>query len=324
MTTKKLKTKNNQLQTYRLMSKGSFCRRALIFGDEHAILFSKEVSCLKKFEGILFCTDLDGTLYDDNKVISKQNLDAIEYFKSEGGRFTFISGRVPLTAKAIRDLVKPNAPYGCSNGGGVYDGTNDKYLWNVFLHPDMIELIRAVDELLPEIGIQYNMPDVVYFNKDNEAMVEFRRVTGLPNVYRHYEEIPDPVLKVVFAHHKEEQILALSRLLHEHPKAHNFAFIRSEKTLFEMLPKGINKGMALVKIAELLGIDRKNTIAVGDYNNDIAMVEAAGVGFAVANAVDEVKAVADHVTVSNNEHAIAAIVEGLDKGEFLPRCGFHN
>lgn len=276
---------------------------------------------MKKFEGILFCTDLDGTLYDDNKVISKQNLDAIEYFKSEGGRFTFISGRVPPTAKAIRDLINPNAPYGCSNGGGVYDGANDKYLWNAFLHPDMIELIRAVDEHLPEIGIQYNMEDVIYFNKDNSAMVDFRKVTGLPNIYRPYEEIHERILKVVFAHHSEQQIQALSKLLQEHPKAHNFAFIRSEKTLFELLPKGVSKGVALMKIAELLGIDPKSTIAVGDYNNDIAMIEAAGVGFAVANAVDEVKAVADHITVSNNEHAIAAIVEGLDKGKFLPHIG---
>ena len=55
----------------------------------------------------------------------------------------------------------------------------------------------------------------------------------------------------------------------------------------------------------------KNTIAVGDYNNDIAMVKAAGVGYAVANAVDELKAVADKITVSNNEHAIARIIKEI-------------
>ena len=50
---------------------------------------------------MLFCTDLDGTLYNDEKTVSKQNLDAIEYFKSEGGLFTFITGRVPATSKDI-------------------------------------------------------------------------------------------------------------------------------------------------------------------------------------------------------------------------------
>ena len=100
-------------------------------------------------------------------------------------------------------------------------------------------------------------------------------------------------------------------------KAHLFDFIRSERTLYEILPKGANKGTALCKMAELLGIKQERTIAVGDYNNDISMIKAAGAGFAVANAVDEVKAVADHITVSNNESAIAAIVDRLDKGEFF-------
>ena len=70
-------------------------------------------------------------------------------------------------------------------------------------------------------------------------------------------------------------------------------------------------------MAELLGIKQERTIAVGDYYNDISMIKAAGAGFAVANAVDEVKAVADYITVSNNESAIAAIVNKLDKGELF-------
>ena len=54
-----------------------------------------------------------------------------------------------------------------------------------------------------------------------------------------------------------------------------------------------------------------NTVAVGDYHNDVSMLQAAGMGYAVANAVEEAKAVADRITVSNNEHAIARIVEEL-------------
>ena len=87
--------------------------------------------------------------------------------------------------------------------------------------------------------------------------------------------------------------------------------------LYEILPKGASKGNALYKMSELLGIDIKKTIAVGDYNNDVSMIKAAGVGFAVANAIPEAKAVADFVTVSNNDHSIAAIVDGLDKGMYL-------
>lgn len=89
---------------------------------------------------------------------------------------------------------------------------------------------------------------------------------------------------------------------------------RSERILYEILPKGISKGAALCKMADLLGIDKNRTIAVGDYNNDVSMVKAAKLGFAVSNAVDEAKSVADYITVSNNESAIAVIIDGLDHG----------
>ena len=69
-------------------------------------------------------------------------------------------------------------------------------------------------------------------------------------------------------------------------------------------------------VAELLGIDMKKTIAVGDYDNDISMIQKAGLGFAVANAVDGAKAVADFITVDNNHHAIAEIIHGTDSGKY--------
>lgn len=272
---------------------------------------------MKKFEGMLFCTDLDGTLFSDDKTVSKQNLDAIEYFKSEGGLFTFITGRVPQTAHEMCDKIRPNAPFGCINGGGIYDPQKEEYLWKAYLPKDALELVAEVDRLLPDMGIQLNTEKAVYFNKDNSAMEYFRAVTGLPNISKHYNNVEEPILKVIFAHYDEERIEALIRLLTAHPKAENFDFIRSEKILYEILPKGVSKGTALKKLAELLGINPDKTIAAGDYNNDVSMLKTAGISFAVANAVDEAKAAAKHVTVSNNEHAIATIIDGLDKGLFI-------
>ena len=193
----------------------------------------------------------------------------------------------------------------------------DKYLWSMSLPDEAIELIREVDKKLPEMGIQYNTVNTIYFNKDNLAMEYFRKLTGVPFITCNYEEITETVIKVIFAHHEEEQMMKLVELLHSHPKAYLFDFIRSERLLYEILPKGASKGGALLKMAELLGVEKSHTVAVGDYNNDISMIKAAGAGFAVANAIDEVKAVADYITASNNDHAIAAIVDGLDKGLYL-------
>ncbi len=268
---------------------------------------------MKKFEGWLFCTDLDGTLYRGDKTVSRENLDAIEYFKSEGGLFTFITGRPPMTAVDICNTIHPNAPYGCFNGGAIFDPMKSEYLWSVELPRDVEELVCEVDRRLPEMGIQYNTRKGVYFNKDNAALVRFRELTGLPKLTCPYTQVVEPAVKIVFAHLDDGMMGELIELLRSHPRADEFDFIRSEKILYEILPKGVSKGALLCKMAELLGIERRRTVAVGDYNNDISMVRAAGIGFAVANGVPEVKAAADHVTVSNEEHAIARIIGELDR-----------
>ena len=268
---------------------------------------------MKRFEGMLFCTDLDGTLYADDKTVSKENLAAIEYFQAEGGLFTFITGRVPAATSGICDVIHPNAPFGCINGGGIYDPFQEKLIWSRELPLEALELVRCVDRELPEIGIQLNTEAHIYFTKDNSTMQRFRRVTGAPNVTCSYEALCEPLLKVVLGHPEERQLTALKELLNNHPMAGDYDFIRSEKELYEILPKGASKGGLLTKLAELLGISMERTIAVGDYNNDVSMLRAAGLSFAVSNAVPAAKEAADHVTVSNNEHAIAAIVEQLDR-----------
>ncbi|MBR4949886.1 MAG: HAD family phosphatase, partial [Clostridia bacterium] len=272
---------------------------------------------MKKFEGILFCTDLDGTLYTKDKKVSKENLEAIEYFKKEGGKFTFITGRVHQTSEEIFNTIKPNAPYGCLNGGGIYDGENKKYLWNMLLPKEALELVCEVDKKIPQMGIQVCTKKEVIFSKESAAMEYFRQVTGVPDIRYSYKDVKDPILKVVLGSVVEEEIIEVSKLLNSHPKAKEFDFIRSEKRLYEILPKGANKGLALEKLAEILGISMEKTIAVGDYDNDVSMVKRAGVGFAVSNAVEDVKAAADYITVSNEESAIAKIIDMLDKGEIL-------
>lgn len=269
---------------------------------------------MKKFEGILICTDLDGTLLLSDGTVSKENLEAIEYFKENGGMFTIISGRVPITARKICALVKPNVPFGCINGGGLYDVSKGEFVWINTLPEEGLELVEYVDRMMPDMGIQVNTPEVLYFSKDNSAMEAFRRLVDVPNLVRHYREVEPPISKILFAHEDEEEMFRLIKLLDEHPKSHKFSFVRSEKYLYELLPKGTDKSMALSKLVEILGLDVKKTVAIGDYYNDIGMVKYAGVGISVANGCDEIRAVADHITVSNDEHAIAKVIEDIEKG----------
>ena len=269
-----------------------------------------------KFDGLLICTDLDGTLYRSDKTISKENKEAIEYFKREGGYFTFITGRMPYYAYDAYNAVNPNVPFGCINGGGLYDGEAKKYVWNREMPFEVCDLIESVDKNVPNIGIQVCLFDKTYFVKENETMVGFRLVTGLPNLVCHYRDINEPIGKIIFGCPCEEDVQAVQKTLAEHPNARCFDFTRSEKSLYEILPKGVDKGLALAKLIEYLGVDPKKTIAIGDYNNDIGMFKAAAVGIAVANACKDAKDAANFVTVSNDEHAIARVIYDIEGGKY--------
>lgn len=266
---------------------------------------------MDKFKGMLICTDLDGTLLRSDKTISDENKKAIEYFKSEGGYFTFVTGRMPFFARDTYDAIKANAPVGCVNGGGLYDYERQKYLWTAQMPENVIDLVSCIDKKFPNVGIQVNTYDKIYFCKENKVMEIFRELTGVENLVGDYNEVAEPIAKIVFGCETEEDILAVEKCLKEHPMAEKFDFIRSEQTLYEILPKGVGKGNAVKKLAEVLELDPKKTIAIGDYNNDISMLEAAYAGVAVSNACAEAKAAADFITVSNDEHAIASVIYNL-------------
>lgn len=267
-----------------------------------------------KFDGLLICTDLDGTLLRADKTISAENIAAIEYFKAEGGYFTFITGRMPYFVGDMPEQAGINAPFGCVNGGGLYDPVAKAYVWTMPIRQDVLELVEYVDENMTDIGIQLNCFDKLYFARENETMWWFRKLTGVPNVTCDYHGFSEPMAKIVFGDIREEQLMQVKSLLEAHPRYDDFDYIRSEKSLYEILPKGSSKAAVLPMLCQHLGVDMAHTIAFGDYDNDISMLKAAGLGIAVANATEGAKAAADIITVSNEEHAIAKVIADIENG----------
>ena len=272
---------------------------------------------MKIFDGILICTDLDGTLFKNDKTVSKENLKAIEYFIERGGIFTFVTGRMPYYVGDILNKVKPNAPIGCINGGGLYDYINQKYLWKSAMPDETVELIKFIDDKFENIGIHVVTFEKTYFSKENSATEHFRKITNQKRLICHYTEVREPLAKIIFSSDDVEEILSIENTLHNHPLAEKFDFIRSEKAFYEVLPKGINKGASIQKLCEYLNIDINKTIAIGDYNNDIPMFKAAKAGIAVSNACDDALKAADYITVSNEENAIAQVISDLEKGKYI-------
>lgn len=268
-----------------------------------------------KFDGILICTDLDGTLYGSDKTISRENAEAIAYFKREGGAFTFITGRMPQYSTEAYRAVCPNVPFGCVNGAGLYDGERGEYVFVMTLPDTVKTMLCEVDRRFPAVGMQVCTPECTYFAKENDVMAWFRSITGVPNISRRYEEVTEPIAKIILATDDAEELCAVEALLRAHPLAPEFSFTRSERAFFEILPQGVHKGVALAKLCEHLG-NLRASVAIGDYHNDIGMFRTATLGVAVANACPEAKAAADHVTVSNDEHAIAQVISDIESGVY--------
>ena len=267
-----------------------------------------------KFDGILLCTDLDDTLLTTDKHVSAENTRAIEYFKSEGGLFTFVTGRVPMGARLILEYVHPNAPIVCFNGAAIYDFRDEKMLWSRSLEDEAIKVVEYIDNLFDFAGIEVCTDDKIYFCRTNRVVEEHQMLEKLPDNFLNYHDIPERWKKVLFMAETDELGL-IKDAIATSPFADKYTFVQSSPWYYELLPKNASKGEGLIHLADLLGIDRSRTIGVGDNENDLMMIKMAGKGIAVANAIDEVKQAADYITVDNNSHAIAAVIKSIENGE---------
>lgn len=267
-----------------------------------------------KFDGILLCTDLDGTLLDNKCTVSQENIDAIEYFKKEGGAFTFATGRVPSGAAIVCDMIKPNVPGIVFNGAGIYDFEKDESLWDLSLDDGAISVVDHTLLNFPDMAFIVCTDKKVYFSKVNELIDHYMLVENLPLDLTPYKQIPMPWKKVVFIETPEE-IERLMSVLSASEYFDKYDFVRSTKNYYEFLPKGASKGMGVLMLAEILGIKKERIIAVGDNENDISMLTASGLGVAVENSHPRVISVADMITSSNSNHAIAKIISDLDSGK---------
>lgn len=266
-----------------------------------------------KFDGILLCTDLDDTLLTTDKRVSEENSAAIEYFKSEGGLFTFATGRVPVGAKLMLEYVKPNAPMVCFNGAGIYDFKKDGLVWSRSLDTGALKAVEYMDKMFDYIGIEVCTAQRIYFCRTNRVVEEHKVLENLPENTRDYHDIDEDWKKVLFMT-EAEQIGSIREAVANSPFAHDYTFVQSSPWYYELLPKGASKGDGLRALADIMGVDMKNTIGIGDNENDIELVKTAGTGIAVANAIDSIKAAADFITLDNNSSAVAAVIRALDVG----------
>ncbi len=269
-----------------------------------------------KFDGILLCSDLDETLLTDKREISKENKSAIEYFMKEGGLFTFATGRVPIGAKLNLKYVVPNVPMICFNGAGIYDFNSGKIVWERFLDDKAGEVVEYVMNLMPKTGVEICTNENNFYLRTNRLTKEHLKIEGIREVICEMSDIKEAWKKVIFMAEKED-MPSLRELIRKSPYFNQYSFIQSFIHYYELLPKNVGKGEAVLELAKMYGILPERTIGVGDNENDLSLIKLSGVGIAVQNARADVKESADYITVSNNEHALARIIYDIENGKIM-------
>ena len=261
-----------------------------------------------KFSGYLICSDVDGTLIDDNFQIPKANLEAIRYFQSEGGYFTLATGRTPQGAEIYIDTVKPNAPLVCQNGAGIYDFTTLKYLWTSPLDTEAFEVIDYVVNKFPHCGVEVLCESGIYYVKENAYTTQHMENEKFDVIRKEYSEIKDPWLKILFAEERSGADV-IQNHLQKSSFAKKYNLVRSYRTYYEVLDKNTNKG----KAGEILSLDKDKMFTIGDNDNDAEMLGAVLNSYAVKNASPYAKECAKYtLEKDNNEGAIDTLVKIIE------------
>lgn len=259
-----------------------------------------------KFDGILLCSDFDGTL-STRKQISPENCEAIHYFQENGGRFTVISGRQPEFLEEHLKSCHTNAPLVGYNGALIKDHSSDKVLYEGGRND-----CKALELLEPFWQRGKHIKKIIAFDKSGFDHCRMQNLTEQSSltIKELKELISFPLYKVVCSVDSAQYGVMLRDTLSA-SVGDLFEISRSCPTYVEISCIDANKGAAALRLKKMLGV--KLLVTAGDYENDISMLRAADIGYAVGNASPEVKAVADRVTVDVGEHAIAAIVRDLDQ-----------
>lgn len=261
---------------------------------------------------VFLMTDLDGTLLTRNKDLNPVDFEAIERFRSNGGRFAFATGRTLQTAPSYIADLKITDPIIMYNGSCIYDPKFKKILHISSLPDKAYDYTVQIMKAFPNIGAELLRPDNTYIIKLNDVEKEHVSYCTVPPVFCDIDEVPKGEwLKVLFAMEPDE----ISQL-EEYVKKHKFegvSFVRSEARFFEMLLNGVSKGSALNVLRQIYKEENLTFAAAGDFHNDLELVKYADLGGAPSNAQECVREVADYVMkASCDEGAIAEFISVIE------------
>ena len=256
----------------------------------------------------LVATDLDGTVVGHDGSISPRTRAALTSVMDAGIRVVFVTGRPPRWMREIADATDHRGLAVCANGAYVYDlhaeAVVESYPLAVEHATAAVERLRSV---LPAAG--FGVERVEGFSHDPNYHPRWD--VGSVRVAPIDELLDRPMAKLLVRDETStgDAMLALAR-----PVLAGVADVTHSNVndcLLEVSAHGVSKATTLERLAASWGIERHQVIAFGDMPNDVAMLQWAGIGYAVADAHPEVLQAVDHVTSGVDDDGVAVVLEAL-------------
>lgn len=258
----------------------------------------------------LVACDLDGTLLNSDHEISYKNKEAIEKMKSKDIPFIIATGRIYPSAAEFAVSLGLDTPIIACNGAVVKDPIKDEIL---FHYPIEKSIAAKVIDICHKYDIYFHLYtlDTVYGERNERLMLQYNRwkekspqaslvkTCILEDVSAIVED--EIIYKFGFYTDEDKVEEALREILGE--KALTSCY--SLSTLVDVFNAKASKGQALKDVARLYNVDLSHVMALGDNENDIPMLQAAGLGIAMEDARDPVKKAADAIGISHEKSGVA-------------------
>lgn len=268
-----------------------------------------------KFDGVIIVSDIDGTFLGKDSRMVPENLEAIEYFKSEGGLFTLATGReifmIPRRVPNVKELC--NCPIIASNGAYIYDLQQDRIVEEEFLpEPEISEIVNAARAACPDLSLRITHGGKHLTDKDYPVLHNI--MAGYPGcvVIVPYEDIPHGRWHHVTWMGEPEELEAVRQAITPHVKD-GCACVLGGRTIFEITSAKGTKGEMLGRLKQRIGKKDAVLWAIGDYENDLQMLRMADRCAMPENGIDSLRTIPGIVEVCHHDQgAIAGLIRHIE------------
>ncbi len=266
-----------------------------------------------KFDGVLLCSDMDGTLLNDKRMIGAKTIEALNYFTENGGYFSLATGRTRPATDAYRPLLPCNCPGIYLNGAILCDERDQSLVYMEGLDDCARMVAKQMMLQYPHIGIEVFLLDHSYVCNMCDVTRRHFENLNIPYSVVDIDAIPEDTSlwgKINFTG-ESDQVDEVRRALQPMEEFYNLTF--STPVFYEMTCKGGHKGDGVQRVAEYLQVKPEHIYTVGDSQNDIPMLEIAETCFVPKNGRADVVAMAGVVVSDNNHDALYDVIEYLDQ-----------